>query len=56
MVNQMARKNKSCSILLIAFLALQIARILEAVHAARIIHSDIKPDNFMIIRRFQFFV
>ncbi|VDN50443.1 unnamed protein product, partial [Dracunculus medinensis] len=26
------------------------ARILEAVHAARIIHSDIKPDNFMIIR------
>ncbi|KAF1768367.1 hypothetical protein GCK72_000179 [Caenorhabditis remanei] len=34
-----------------AFLVAQIARILKEVHDCKIIHGDVKPDNFMITRK-----
>lgn len=33
---------------MVAFFGLQLGRILEQVHAAKIIHADIKPDNIVI--------
>jgi serine/threonine protein kinase len=30
------------------YLALQLMAIVEAVHDAQFIHSDLKPDNFLI--------
>ncbi|VDN06836.1 unnamed protein product [Thelazia callipaeda] len=49
MVNKLRAKKIECSGLLTAYLAWEIARIVEAVHDAQIIHGDIKPDNFMIL-------
>ncbi|CAG9530144.1 unnamed protein product [Cercopithifilaria johnstoni] len=51
MINKLQAKNISCSGLLTVYLAWEIGRILEAVHNAQIIHGDVKPDNFMILRR-----
>uniref|UniRef100_F1KT48 Mitotic checkpoint serine/threonine-protein kinase BUB1 n=1 Tax=Ascaris suum TaxID=6253 RepID=F1KT48_ASCSU len=48
MVNEMAKEHKTCSGLLVVYLSWQMARILEAVHEKKLIHGDIKPDNFMI--------
>ncbi|KHN85236.1 Mitotic checkpoint serine/threonine-protein kinase BUB1 [Toxocara canis] len=49
MVNAMSADHKSCSGLLVVYLAWQMARILQAVHDAKLIHADVKPDNFMIV-------
>ncbi|KAK6743581.1 hypothetical protein RB195_010698 [Necator americanus] len=34
---------------IVALIAIQIAKILRELHAVKIIHADIKPDNFMIL-------
>lgn len=34
--------------LMVTFFAIQLGRVLEQVHAARIIHADVKPDNIVI--------
>ncbi|VDL87753.1 unnamed protein product, partial [Nippostrongylus brasiliensis] len=36
---------------IILLIAVQIAKILRDVHATKIIHGDVKPDNFMILDR-----
>ncbi|WKY10311.1 hypothetical protein Q1695_002563 [Nippostrongylus brasiliensis] len=36
---------------IILLVAVQIAKILRDVHAVKIIHGDVKPDNFMILDR-----
>ncbi|VDK28985.1 unnamed protein product [Gongylonema pulchrum] len=48
MVNRLQEKQMSCSELLSLYLAWEMSRILKMVHAAQIIHGDVKPDNFMI--------
>uniref|UniRef100_A0AC34FTE7 Protein kinase domain-containing protein n=1 Tax=Panagrolaimus sp. ES5 TaxID=591445 RepID=A0AC34FTE7_9BILA len=37
--------------MLVAFVGIQIAEILNYVHQAEIIHADIKPDNFVIVEQ-----
>ncbi|EPB74634.1 hypothetical protein ANCCEY_06264 [Ancylostoma ceylanicum] len=34
---------------IVALIGIQIAKVLRELHAAKIIHGDIKPDNFMIL-------
>lgn len=36
---------------LVMILSIQMLSILKYLHAARIIHADIKPDNFLIIKQ-----
>ncbi|RCN42835.1 hypothetical protein ANCCAN_11171 [Ancylostoma caninum] len=36
---------------IVALIAIQIAKVLRELHAIKIIHGDIKPDNFMILGR-----
>ncbi|KAL6726773.1 hypothetical protein Aduo_008707 [Ancylostoma duodenale] len=36
---------------IVALIAIQIAKVLRELHAVKIIHGDIKPDNFMILGR-----
>ncbi|MFH4979005.1 hypothetical protein AB6A40_005714 [Gnathostoma spinigerum] len=52
LVNEMKKKRSFCSGMLTVYLGLHMARILEVVHAAKIIHGDVKPDNFMILSRY----
>lgn len=41
---------------LVAYLAIQMATILQHVHEdAKIIHADVKPDNFVITRPYDSF-
>ncbi|VDM82720.1 unnamed protein product [Strongylus vulgaris] len=36
---------------IVALVGIQMAKILRELHAVNIIHGDIKPDNFMILRK-----
>lgn len=36
---------------LVMLFATQILSMVEYLHAARIIHGDIKPDNFLVMKR-----
>lgn len=47
----MANKMNDPSRYIILLIAIQMAKILRDVHAAKIIHGDVKPDNFMILNR-----
>ena len=38
--------------LLATFFAIQLGKILEQVHAANLIHGDVKPDNVLLSTRF----
>ncbi|VDK55498.1 unnamed protein product [Anisakis simplex] len=49
MINTMRQENRTCSGLLAVYLAWQMAKIIQSVHQVKIIHGDIKPDNFMIM-------
>uniref|UniRef100_A0A915AED1 Protein kinase domain-containing protein n=2 Tax=Parascaris univalens TaxID=6257 RepID=A0A915AED1_PARUN len=48
MINGITKERKTCSGLLVVYLSWQMARILKAVHEKKLIHGDVKPDNFMI--------
>lgn len=43
--------NSAMDGMLVAFVGIQIAEILNYVHQAQIIHADIKPDNFVIVEQ-----
>lgn len=41
-----------CSYTVVLYIFIQLARILKEVHAAGVIHGDVKPDNVMFIAKF----
>ncbi|CAI5478473.1 unnamed protein product [Closterium sp. Yama58-4] len=47
-VNAFKRQGKPVPELLCAFYTAQMLRAVEALHAAHILHGDIKPDNFLL--------
>uniref|UniRef100_A0A158R511 Protein kinase domain-containing protein n=1 Tax=Syphacia muris TaxID=451379 RepID=A0A158R511_9BILA len=51
LANSMKSVRCSSTGLLCVYLSLQMARILNEVHKAHIIHADVKPDNFMILKK-----
>jgi hypothetical protein len=49
LANSYKQDSTSMDGMLVAFVGVQIAEILNYVHQAKIIHADIKPDNFVIV-------
>ncbi|VDD86676.1 unnamed protein product [Enterobius vermicularis] len=51
LANSLNSIKSTSSGLLCVYLSWEIARIVREVHRAQIIHADLKPDNFMVLRK-----
>lgn len=49
LANAYKKENGTIDGMLTAFIGIQIAEVLSYVHDAKIIHADVKPDNFVIV-------